>query len=761
MSTWTKLFAIIALVVGLLSAPAAASAAITISDTSSAVPWLVTSGSPTVSTDFAMTGTESFSITSVPGNTVLVVNYTALAQHNNGLVLTPSMSWNGVPLQAAIVQSSTTSSYVIANVFYLFNPSPAVNGSLVISGSGRDALIGAYTLTGVSTTVAPAGVAATSGTNTVSVNLPNTTPAGGFAAITSAYRYNTGIPLSYTTSSGPAVALQWSGTDVSSSPTVPNMVSASAFISNLSAGSLTITQSNNATSRDNIAVAVFTPGNATTLGSIWSTAGGGSWSSTSSWGGTVPSGTGAVALFNGSNPTTAAAVTLDAPITVNVLVLANSNQISIGPGGGGSLTLASSGNNAPIVSVTAGSHIISAPVSMNTTTIFGVSSGQSLALNGGLADGTGSSGLGLAGGGTLVLGGSNSYSGTTTVTGGTLNVTTSLGNSPLRVTGGALTVAGSVGNGPITVTGGAVTVTGSAGGGPVVVSGGAVVTVGGNLGSGPVTVSGGTVNVGGSVGSGPLSVSAGSVNIGGNVGSGPVTVAAGSVTVAGALQGSGSVSVTGGSLSIAGALVNSNSINVSGGVANLNVNGNSPVTLSGGVLNLSGSLGNSPPIAVTGGTLGLLSSNEIGQNLLAISGGTSVRAVLAETASNAITGTTALSVSGSNASAILSQANNYSGTTSVTNGALLQLGMPGSLYAGDTASWTPANIGVTGSSTLVVNIGGPTDFTPRRPPHYSRIYPLPQAPVDWRPAPFSASTRLTLPRSSRTAVKLRTPRSAP
>ncbi len=193
-----------------------------------------------------------------------------------------------------------------------------------------------------------------------------------------------------------------------------------------------------------------------------------------------------MALFNGSNPTTASAVSLDAPITLNVLVLANSNQISIGPGSGGSLTLASSGNNAPIVSVTSGSHIISAPVSMNTTTIFGISSGQSLALNGGLADGTASSGVGLAGGGTLILGGSNSYTGKTTVTGGTLNVTTSLGNTPLTVTGGAVTVSGSVGNGSVVVSGGAVTVSGSVGGGPIVVSAGTV-NVGGGVGNGPVS----------------------------------------------------------------------------------------------------------------------------------------------------------------------------------------------------------------------------------------------------------------------------------
>ena len=696
MSTWTKLFAVVALALGLLAAPGAALAAITISDTSSAVPWqLGTVSSGTTGADVALTGTESFSIISVPGNTVLIVNYAQFCQSSNGtgLVANTSIKWNGVPLTAAIVESSTAvnagSSPVYAEVFYLFNPSPAVNGSLVISGSGRDAIVGAYTLSGVSASVNPTGVGAVTGgtTGIVSLNLPSTTPAGGFAAITSAFRLNGNNNIAYTTSTGPAVSNQW----VLSPDFSTDMYSGSAFIPNLGGGSLTITQSNNAPSRNVIAAAVFTPGSATTPGSIWSTAGGGSWSSTSSWGGTVPSGTGAVAEFTASNPTSAAAVSLDAPVTVNVLVLANSNQISIGPGSGGSLTFASSGNNAPIVSVTAGSHIISAPVSMNTTTIFGVNSGQSLALNGGLADGTASSGISLAGGGTLILGGNNSYSGTTLMTAGTLNVTTSLGNTPIVVKGGALTVSGSVGNGSLAVSGGAV-------------------NVGGGVGGGPVTVSAGTVNVGGNVGSGPVAVTGGIVTVGGNVGSGPVAVSAGSVTVAGALLGSGSVSVTGGSLSIAGALVGSNSITVSNGVANLNVNGNSPVTLSGGALNLSGSLGNSPAISMTGGSLSLLSSNEIGQNQLAISGGTAATSLLVETASNAITGSTALSLSG-NVLAILSQANNYSGTTSVTSGAVLQLGMPSSLYAGNTANWTPANISVTGSATLVVNIGGPNDFT--------------------------------------------------
>ena len=524
---------IVMLALGLLAVPGVVRAAITITDTSSAVPWTLSDGSATTSADGVLSGTESFTITTSGTNNVLVVNFTEFAQGNTGLDLSPSMSWNGTPLKQAFAQSSTSSSFIITDIYYLFNPTPAVNGSLVISGSGRDAIVGAYTLTGVNTNINPSGFGAQTAGGTVSVNLPGTTPANAFAATTGAFRLGSGS-VAYITSTGPAATKQWT------QPSDPStdMLSSSFYVSGLLGGAVTITQSDNATSRDVLAVAVFA---AAPVGSIWNVASGGSWTVASNWGGTVPSGTGVAAVFNASNPTAPAAITLDTAITLNSLVLSNSNQITIAPGGGGSLTFAASGSTLPSVNVTAGSHIISAPISLNANTAFAVNSGLTLSVSGNIVNGTAPSGISLpAGSGTLILGGNNSYSGATSVAGGALIVTGSLGNTPISVSGGALI-----------------------------------------------------------------------------------------------LQSGGAVS----------------------------------------------------------------------QNLATISGG----GTLVETAINALSGSAALTV-GNGSLVILSQSNNYTGATTV-NGGTLQAGMPGSLYNGSSASWTPANISVSSSGLLAVDIGGPNDFS--------------------------------------------------
>ena len=59
----------------------------------------------------------------------------------------------------------------------------------------------------------------------------------------------------------------------------------------------------------------------------------------------------------------------------------------------------------------------------------------------------------------------------------------------------------------------------------------------------------------------------------------------------------------------------------------------------------------------------------------------------------------------------LSGTNTYTGPTTVSGGTL-QLTKPAALYNGAPASWTPANIVVNAGTTLAVNVGGATDFTP-------------------------------------------------
>jgi hypothetical protein len=244
------------LAAGLLAAPGAATAAIAVSDTTSGGPWTLSDGTPTIAADGPLSGTESFTIAASPTNSVLIVNYTEFAQSNSptGLDAKTSIKWNGTPLTPAIVQISSLESFIYAEVFYLFDPNPAVNGSLVVSGSGRDTVLGAYTLTGVNTNLAPTTYGHDSSNGTSSVTLSGTTAAGSFAAITGAFRLGTGN-FAYLTSSGPAATELWT---LSPDPST-NVASCSAYVSDLGAGALIISQSDNAQSRNEIAVAVFAP----------------------------------------------------------------------------------------------------------------------------------------------------------------------------------------------------------------------------------------------------------------------------------------------------------------------------------------------------------------------------------------------------------------------------------------------------------------------------------------------------------------------
>jgi autotransporter-associated beta strand protein len=172
-------------------------------------------------------------------------------------------------------------------------------------------------------------------------------------------------------------------------------------------------------------------------------AGSGSWAIASNWiPNQVPNGAGLTATFNA--PTTVpVTITLDGPQTVGTLVLANSGNPATGyilsAGSAGTLTLAGTGGAAGQVLVSSGSHLISAPVTLalggGSVSITG---GGSLGISGNIGDNSTGQSLTLAGDGTgtLVLSGTNSFSGGTTVTDGTLIVA----NNQALLDGSSLTV---------------------------------------------------------------------------------------------------------------------------------------------------------------------------------------------------------------------------------------------------------------------------------------------------------------------------------
>ena len=204
---------------------------------------------------------------------------------------------------------------------------------------------------------------------------------------------------------------------------------------------------------------------------VWNTNGGGTWGTVSatpanwtanggtpgitagfantdsaSFGAILASGTGSVTL-DGENPSLNAIAFNDS---------AASYVIAQGSGTG-SITLDGNGGNANVTDL-AGSHTISAPIDLATSANVNVASGQQLTMSGTVS---GPGGLVNDGAGTTILSGSNGYSGGTTVSSGTLQ----LSNSGGSATGsGALNVgAGAVLAGAGSSSGTGFSITGSGG----------------------------------------------------------------------------------------------------------------------------------------------------------------------------------------------------------------------------------------------------------------------------------------------------------
>jgi autotransporter-associated beta strand protein len=158
----------------------------------------------------------------------------------------------------------------------------------------------------------------------------------------------------------------------------------------------------------------------------WSVTSGGSWADGTNWGmtaGNFPNSSGSRAFFSSTGNTSAKTVTLDAPITVRRLefLASQTGSVTIAPGTGGSLTLDSTITGQPTLDVFTGSgnHAISANISLVGPTMhkWNVGANTTLTISGNIS---GTQGLISQDVGTLLLNGTNTYSGATSVTAGTL-----------------------------------------------------------------------------------------------------------------------------------------------------------------------------------------------------------------------------------------------------------------------------------------------------------------------------------------------------
>ena len=362
-------------------------------------------GAPMATADGALAG--SFSYTVPSGSNALVVQYGEFAQSNTGADAATTIEWGGTALTPAIVQVSSNPSYVYAEVFYLYNP-PAGAGTLSISGEGRTFSLGALTLAGVNTAIAPITAGSDATTGTTSAASLSGLSAGSFAAISEGVRVNSSN--SYTLAASNGTATQgWSTFDSGSG----DVEYGGGTVSGLSSTTATFTETQTASSgnRNEIAAAAFGPlvVSAVTWSGLGGSGGNATWTSgasdnnwvNSSGGGTANYSNGLAVSLGDTYPTTS----------------------GTSPAGNTNITIASAGVGPSSVTFT------------NNSTTYTLANTNS-------ANGIGGSGttVTLGGSGTVIFNGANTYTGATTINSGTLRIGNSaaLQNSvmALNATGG-------------------------------------------------------------------------------------------------------------------------------------------------------------------------------------------------------------------------------------------------------------------------------------------------------------------------------------
>jgi len=394
---------------------------------------------------------------------------------------------------------------------------------------------------------------------------------------------------------------------------------------------------------------------------------------------------------------------------------------------GTNVTVAANGVNVGNVVVDGGNYAFSGGTITMTNTTWSVSNAVAT-VSGALA---GTTGLTKSGGGTLVLGASNSYSGGTTLSAGTLALSNvnALGSGNLTVNGGTLDLGGNnltaanLGGTGGTISLGANTLTASmttggqfngtiSGSGGLVKTGASFLTLAGsNSYTGGTTVNAGTLFV---IGSGTLGDAAGTLTVSNAVldlrnqqtRTGTITMigqdarllsetGAGSLVNNGSalqfgggqitnisISGTGGLNVTGGgSLNSSNSFTGATTISATPGwygantlfVVNAHALGaaSGDLTISGGTVNLQdNTITRSGNVTISGGTINAGTLGKDGGNF-GIQGGT-VNAVLA--------GTAGLVKSGAG-TATLGASNSYAGATDVQAGTL-SLSSNGRLAAG-------------------------------------------------------------------------------
>ncbi len=367
---------------------------------------------------------------------------------------------------------------------------------------------------------------------------------------------------------------------------------------------------------------------------------------------------------------TAGTITLSNNVSVNSI----SDSVGMTFGSSNKVSL---GGTSPSVTIGAVTTSMSTELAISAGSTVTVASGGSLLLNGVLS---GSGSLTKSGAGLLSIAGTSGYSGTVTLSAGTLKLSSQsvLSRGVLSMSGGSLVFD----SGATSYSIGMLTASAAGAGYDI-----ALVNNAGSPAAVALSIGDSNTNRTGTY-AGVLS------------GTGSLTVKNGAnLTLSGANTYSGGTTVSDGTLKLGASerLLDAGTVTVNdsgNGSATFDLNGNTETTAT---VNLTNSGGNNGigSASITNGTLVVN-----GPNTYNVQGGT---------ISASLTGSAVLNKSTSD-TVILSGGNTYTGATSV-NAGTLRLYKDTSLYNDVTANWTASNLKVAGGATLWVRVGGTGEFT--------------------------------------------------
>lgn len=395
-----------------------ASGAITIVDNSGAPTmangWAGSPGSPGGPVNFS----QNFSVTA--GTSVLVLDF---GFRDNNITSSASLNvrFAGQSMTLAKTTNSVNTSYENSSIYYLINPYSYTGGTgtgavqITFDNATYEYAVGAFTLSGVDTSIAPivGGADSAGGGPSVTVSGLNVTTAGSFAIAVDSYR-NPPAGLTFTGTSPAVGTTMWTVVPTGTGGNTTQF--GAGYLTGLPVGSDSITAtvtSGAGSNRNTMSVAIFSP----TLGPTWNVDADGNWTTTANWTGLTgsdPSGSSgpdSVAAF-GSKITAPRTINLNAPRTINQVSFNNSNKYTLT----GSSTLSLDGTT-PAVAVAVGSHEMQVPIQLNANSTLSVTASSAAILVSGAISESGSRALSVTGSGTVTLSAGNSYTGGTTVTG--------------------------------------------------------------------------------------------------------------------------------------------------------------------------------------------------------------------------------------------------------------------------------------------------------------------------------------------------------